>query len=172
MHEIWITPPNEVVVAVFCLMLVSDTRVFFALVILCVNLEALIYVLVLITCVAFGPPGRLNAQGTSVNGDTNVSVIVSKVPPGFSLRGTLGTPTSAAEKLLSTSLAPEGSGRVATLLEAEEDVDRRVYQFTYVVDRGERGVKLRAISVISASPSGDTLINLTVWWRRKRTGRA
>lgn len=110
--------------------------------------------------VAFGPPGRLNDRGVS-SGDTNVSVIVSPVMKGFSLRGTLGEPTAAAEQLLSTSLAPPNSGRTATLLDAIEDSSRGVYQFEYEVDRGERGPPLRAISVI-AEQHGDTLLTMTV----------
>lgn len=109
---------------------------------------------------AFGPPGRLNKNGVSEQGDTNVSVIVSGGLPGFSLRGTLGSPTAAASTLLRVSLAPEGSGRVATLLDAEEDAARNVYQFTYDVDRGEKGKPLRAVSVIAAR--ADTLITSTV----------
>ncbi len=110
---------------------------------------------------AFGPPGRLNKQGVS-SGDTNVSVIVSPVMTGFSLRGTLGDPNTAAQQLLQTSLAPPNSGRTATLLDAVEDVNRGgVYQFEYHVNRGERGPPLRAISVI-AEQHGDTLLTMTV----------
>jgi hypothetical protein len=87
--------------------------------------------------------------------------VVSTGLPGFSLRGTLGSPTNAAETLLRVSLAPEGSGRTATLVKAEEDVSRGVYQFEYNVDRGERGPPLRAISVV-AGRNSDTLITLTV----------
>ena len=94
-------------------------------------------------------------------GDTNVSVVNSKVNPGFSLRGNLGTPTNAAETFLHLSLAAEGSGRTATLISAEEDVDRQVYQFEYDVDRGERGPPLRAISLIAVR-NGDNLLTLTV----------
>jgi len=90
-----------------------------------------------------------------------VSVVVSKVKPGFSLRGNLGTPTNAAETFLSISLAPEGSGRTATLIGAEEDVDRQLYQFEYDVDRGERGPPLRAISLIAVRNT-DNLLTLTV----------
>lgn len=115
---------------------------------------------------AYGPPGRLNEKGVSESGDTNVSVIVSSGLTGFSLRGSLGTPTSAAEILLSKSIAPEGSGRVATLLSAvEEDKnDGRppIYKFEYVVDRGTRGPPLRNIAVIAASLGGDKLYTMTV----------
>lgn len=88
-------------------------------------------------------------------------MIVSKGLPGFSLRGTLGTPTNAAKTLLKVSLAPKGSGRIATLVNAEEDTERQVYQFEYDIDRGEGGPPLKAISVI-AERNGDTLMTLTV----------
>ena len=114
--------------------------------------------------VAFGPPGRLNPRtGVSEQGDTNVSVIVSGGLVNFSLKGTLGTPTNAAETFLRLSLAPEGSGRTATLISAEEDTEREVYQFKYDVDRGPSRPPLRAISAIAAGkPAGSTLLTLTV----------
>ena len=110
---------------------------------------------------AYGPPGRLNQRGVSEQGDTNVSVIVTRLPPGFSLKGSLGSPQSAAETLLRVSLAPEGSGRTATLVYAVEDTARDVYQFQYKIDRGERGLPLQAISVIAVGNS-DTLYTQTV----------
>jgi PsbP len=109
---------------------------------------------------AYGPAGRLNERGVSETGDTNVSVIVSSGLSGFTLQGTLGTPNSAAEKLLSLSIAPEGSGRTATLLGAVKEGSK--YKFEYLIDRGERGPPLRNIAVIAASPSGDKLYTLTV----------
>lgn len=114
--------------------------------------------------VAFGPPGRLNPRtGVSEQGDTNVSVILSGGLSGFSLKGTLGPPEEAAEKLIRLSLAPPGSGRTITLRSAVEDTDRQVYQLEYDVDRGERGPPLRAISVIAAgTPMGTKLITMTV----------
>ena len=114
--------------------------------------------------VAYGPPGYFNAQGISQS-DTNLSTIASKLRPGFSLRGSLGSPKDAAETLLRVSLAPEGSGRVATLLDAREeirgDASQEVYTFEYIVDRGNRGLRLRAISLIAVQGS-DTLITMTV----------
>jgi hypothetical protein len=113
---------------------------------------------------AFGPPGRLNDKGVSEQGDTNVSVLVSPaVRRGVTLVAALGSPTTAAETLLRVSLAPEGSGRTAKLIYANEDVARNVYQFAYTVDRGERGgPPLRAISVIGIRQSNSSLITLTV----------
>ena len=117
--------------------------------------------------VAFGPPNRFNERGVS-SSDTNVSSIVSKLPQsGLTLRGMLGSPTSAAETLLRVSLTPEGSGRVGTLLDACEEqrgdaaTGGSVYQFEYRVDRGDRGPPLKSIAVI-AIRGGDTLITMTV----------
>ena len=112
--------------------------------------------------VAYGPPGYFNEKGISQS-DTNISTIASKLRPGFSLRGSLGSPTEAAETLLKVSIAPEGSGRVATLLDASEQVrgTGSVYTFEYKIDRGDRGVPLRAISVY-ARQGGDTLVTMTV----------
>merc|ERR1712232_517269 len=100
-------------------------------------------------------------------GDTNVSVIVSGGLSGFSLKGTLGSPTEAAEKLIRLSLAPEGSGRTVDLRNAFEDVNRQIYQLDYDVDRSGGGRRslapLRAISIIAAGvPEGTKLITLTV----------
>lgn len=105
---------------------------------------------------AFGPPGKLNSKGLSQS-DTNVSVVASPLPPSFqSLESTLGTPEVAAETLLRVSLAPEGSGRKATLLSACEEARgiSTLYQFDYLVDRGDKGVPLRAISAIAVRKGG------------------
>jgi hypothetical protein len=111
--------------------------------------------------VAYGPPGRLNVKGVSESGDTNVSVIVTDGMDNFSLP-TLGGPIEAANKLLQLSIAPTGSGRTATLISAIEDTSRKVYQLEFNVDRGSRGVPIKNISVIAATPQGDKLITLTV----------
>ncbi|MGK3738567.1 MAG: hypothetical protein ACI8RD_000958 [Bacillariaceae sp.] len=111
---------------------------------------------------AYGPPGRLNQKGVTQQGDTNVSVIVSSGLSGFTLKGTLGTPKDAAESLLLKSIAPEGSGRTATLLRSIEDRNGENYKFEYIVDFGERRPPLRNIAVIAASPNGETLYTLTV----------
>mmetsp|Transcript_20746 Transcript_20746/g.47097 ORF Transcript_20746/g.47097 Transcript_20746/m.47097 type:complete len:161 (-) Transcript_20746:41-523(-) len=111
---------------------------------------------------AFGPPGRLDSRGVSQS-DENVSVVVSRFPFKFSLRA-LGTPEQAAEELLRSSLAPEGSNRTATLVSAEEEgrgFVSAVYQFEYDVDRGNRGAPLKAISVIAAAGT-DGLVTMTV----------
>ena len=90
-------------------------------------------------------------------------MIVSGGLSGFSLKGTLGSPTEAAEKLIRLSLAPPGSGRTINLRSAYEDVDRHVYQLDYDVERGNGRPPLRAISIIAAgAPIGTKLITMTV----------
>lgn len=110
---------------------------------------------------AFGPPGILNSKGVSTS-DTNVSIIASSTTPGFSLKS-LGAPDEAAMKLLDSSIAPPGSGKIATLISAVEEVRNGVplYQFEYRIEKGlERRVKLQSISVITER--GGSLITLTV----------
>ena len=124
---------------------------------------------------AFGPPGKFNSQGISQS-DTNVSVVASALPSNFeSLEKTLGSPENGAETMLRLFLAPEGSGRKGTLLSACAESSRGtsiIYQFEYLIDRGDKGLPLRAISAITVRKAGftnsslmnmkDTLITFTV----------
>lgn len=48
-----------------------------------------------------------------------MSVVVAPIAPGFQLES-LGTPREAGQKLIDAVIAPEGSGKVATLLNASE----------------------------------------------------
>lgn len=107
---------------------------------------------------AFGPPGKLDNQGLS-NGDTNVSVIINSGMKGFNLKESLGEPTDAAEKLISSRFR-----RPTTLLSAVEiqRTESNVYQFEYIVNRGEKVLPLRAISVIAVGLGGTSYITLTV----------
>ena len=86
--------------------------------------------------VAFGPVGTA--------GEENVSVIVTPATPGFtSMRQLVAADNSAAppaereaEYLLRTTIAPEGSGKVAELLGARERVDaagRSLFEMEYTV---------------------------------------
>lgn len=64
--------------------------------------------------VAYAAPSQgqgLGAGSGNVNVRENLSVIRSSVLPGFTLRTTLGEPREAAERLLSTAIAPVGSGK-------------------------------------------------------------
>ncbi|CAM9771798.1 unnamed protein product [Ectocarpus fasciculatus] len=105
--------------------------------------------------VAFGPQGG--------DGIENVSVVKSELMPGFSLRRTLGDPKEAAEKILSTVIAPPDSGREWELLEAFEDSREPgglVYQFEYRI-QGQRIRKpMRNVGVVAAR--GSTLFTVTV----------
>lgn len=120
--------------------------------------------------VAFGPPGT-NPDKDYMQAGPNVSVAVTKVRPGQTLRGSFGSPTNAAETLLKVTIAPEGSGKVATLISANEEVrgEGKIYTFEYEVDRGERGVSARAISNIAVQQGG-TVITMTVVAPRKEWG--
>ena len=61
--------------------------------------------------VAIGPPGS--------TGEINLSVIAAPIFPGFTIRGSFGSPEEGALRFLN-SIAPEGSGRTATLIRASE----------------------------------------------------
>ncbi|CAL5226947.1 g9831 [Coccomyxa viridis] len=63
---------------------------------------------------AFGPPGS--------TGEENVSVIVAPIGQSFRLQD-LGDASSAAQRFLSTTVAPEGSDKQARLLKASERLD-------------------------------------------------
>lgn len=56
---------------------------------------------------------RTNPGGDGIE---NVSVVKSELMPGFSLKKTLGEPKEAAEKLLSTVIAPPDSGKCTASL--------------------------------------------------------
>lgn len=67
------------------------------------------------------------------SGEENVSVVVAPIAPGFTL-GSLGPPEAAAVRFLST-IAPEGSGREATLLGtgAREAEGLLYYEMEYII---------------------------------------
>ncbi|CAM6105064.1 unnamed protein product [Calypogeia fissa] len=71
--------------------------------------------------VAFGPPGT--------DGALNVSVVVAPVYSGFRLQE-IGGPQEAGERILKQFIAPEGSKKVATLLNAQQrTVDDQLYYY-------------------------------------------
>jgi hypothetical protein len=82
---------------------------------------------------AFGP-----AQS---DGRENVSVLKSKVVPGFTLHGTLGEPAQAAERLVLGSIAGPSSGKEAVILNAAEDhrPGGPAYVFEYTVKKAADG---------------------------------
>lgn len=101
--------------------------------------------------VAFGPP-----QGTSRE---NLSVFKSELTPGFSLRGTLGPPEQAAQRLLDTAIAPPASGKAARLLGAYETPDS-AYQFEYELSL-PTNITLHNLAVV-AERRGRSLYTVTI----------
>ena len=75
--------------------------------------------------------------------------------PGFALRGTLGTPEEAASTLLTTVIAPPGSGSSATLVSSGEEIRGKmqpsdggvVYTIEYILTRVD-GRRVRNLSVV------------------------
>ncbi|KAG1660031.1 hypothetical protein FOA52_010016 [Chlamydomonas sp. UWO 241] len=77
---------------------------------------------------AFGPPGS--------TGEENISVISATIMPGFTLES-LGSPDDYAAAFLA-NIAPEGSGREATLLDARSRTDasdQLYYTLEYIITR-------------------------------------
>jgi len=103
---------------------------------------------------AFGPMG-----GT---GEENVSVIVAPIMPGFAI-AQLGSPRETAGKFLVTTVAPEGSGRTAELVDAGRFGDERGEEyvwFEYVVESQQYGWRRRNISCVASR--ADLLFSLNV----------
>jgi hypothetical protein len=111
---------------------------------------------------AFGPAERSRGDGME-----NVSVVRSRLEPGFSLRGTLGEPVEAARALLANVIAAPGSGRTAELLAAgqetrgarEEHNGGLVYTLEYLLTRAD-GRIVHNLAVVASLNS--ELLTLTV----------
>lgn len=73
--------------------------------------------------IAYGPPGS--------TGEENVSIIAAPIAAGFKLEE-LGSAEQAAERFLSTTVAPPGSGREATLLSATSRRDENGTLYYYL----------------------------------------
>jgi hypothetical protein len=87
--------------------------------------------------------------------------------PYDDMQGTLGAPWRAAETLLATAIAPPGSNKNATLIDARAETREPgglVYELEYIVRReeGPRRFALHSLSVIAARPAENTLFTLTV----------
>jgi hypothetical protein len=82
---------------------------------------------------AYGPANK----GMSFGETENLSVIKSNVQPGFTLKGTLGEPREAAERLLQNVIAAPGSGKSYVLLDASENKREGVpaYVFEYTIKK-------------------------------------
>ncbi|KAG0625780.1 hypothetical protein M758_2G080400, partial [Ceratodon purpureus] len=94
--------------------------------------------------VAFEPPGTL--------GELNVSVVVAPVADGFTLEKR-GDPTEAGMLFLKT-IAPEGSNKVAKLVEAASRQDDVLY---YSMEYRVRGPKFfrHNVDVLAVSDAGE-----------------
>jgi hypothetical protein len=92
---------------------------------------------------------------------------------GFSLGGTLGPPTTAAEKLLSSAIAPAGSGKTWELISASEETrgSSLVYAFEFrIIFEGSGRIFHNLCVVTNRENTLYTLTVLapeTVWERRK-----
>eukprot|EP00877_Chromochloris_zofingiensis_P014932 jgi/Chrzof1/9693/Cz04g12120.t1_PPD7[v5.2] len=78
-------------------------------------------------CAAFGPAGS--------SGEENISVIVAPIYEGFRL-DSLGQPTDAAQRFLTTTAAPPGSNKQAQLVTASSNTDETgqlYYLFEYTI---------------------------------------
>ncbi|CEM34869.1 unnamed protein product [Vitrella brassicaformis CCMP3155] len=109
--------------------------------------------------VAFGPPGG--------GGDAkeNVSVVKStlRLTDDRAFFSLLGPPKQAAETLLREAIAPEGSGKVAMLIDAlseQREPGGEVYLFEYIVRGVVQPFEYNNLSVIACR--GDKLFSLTV----------
>lgn len=91
---------------------------------------------------AYGPPGS--------NGEDNISVIVAPIREGFRLEN-MGTPAEAAERFLATTVAPQGSDKVAALLDARARRDGKdgelYYSIEFTVESTSKGWKRHNIAV-------------------------
>lgn len=89
----------------------------------------------LAVAVAVGPPGETGAE--------NLSVVVGRLEPGFTLRGTLGTPEEGARRLLDATIARQAVVASTTLLGAKErrsaQSNQPLFQFEYRVDYTDDG---------------------------------
>ena len=65
----------------------------------------------------------------------NLSLIKTKIGPEFSMEKNLGTPQEAATYLLDNVIAPQGSGKVYSLLNVYERVqhNQQYYVFEYTL---------------------------------------
>lgn len=98
----------------------------------------------------------------------NMSVVISPVPKGKTLTE-LGTPTEIGYKLGKNALAPEGSGRTAELVNAEEKEveDKKYYILEYAVKLAN-GQKRHNLASIATSRGKLFTFNASVSQRRWR----
>lgn len=86
----------------------------------------------------------------------NLSLIKTKIGPEFSMEKNLGTPQEAATYLLDNVIAPQGSGKVYSLLNAYERVqhNQQYYVFEYTLRITNTDFFQHTLSAVAAH-SGD-----------------
>lgn len=96
---------------------------------------------------AYGPPGG--------SGEENISVVVAPIREGFTLQK-MGAPQEAAQTFLQTTVAPEGSGKTATLLSAgaRRDAKGELYYFVEFKVQSERPAFYRHNLAVYAARNG------------------
>jgi len=117
-------------------------------------------------------PSSARQKSGSLGRLENVSVIKSQLLPGFTLQGTLGTPTEAAEKLLLSAAPPP---KEATLIIAQQETRKGqlYYVYEYLVKKPDTNFNQHIISIITSRDSN--LYTFTVqapnneWEKEKET---
>ena len=97
-------------------------------------------------------PSSARQKSGSLGRLENVSVIKSKLLPGFTLQGTLGTPTEAAEKILKSAAPPP---KEATLISAQQETRKGqlYYVYEYLVKKPDTNFNQHILSIITSRDS-------------------
>lgn len=103
----------------------------------------------------------------------NISVVVSPVPQGKTLPE-LGTPTEVGYKLGKNALAPEGSGRVAELVDAEQrEVKGKIYYILEYAIKLPNNLQRHNLASVAVSRGKLFTFNASIperrWSKVKRT---
>ena len=117
-----------------------------------------------------GPPRSQKARGPEValgpadgQRDENLSVVISTLEPGFTMRGVLGAPEEGARRLLEGTINRQAVVKDTTLFSASERPNTRrggepLYQFEYRVDyEDERQPPSFTVCVVAADVRANQL---------------
>jgi len=93
----------------------------------------------------------------------NLSMIKTKIEPEFSMKKNLGTPQEAATYLLDNVIAPQGSGKTYSLLNAyERQNGQQYYVFEYTLKIANTAFFQHTISMVTAQKGDLYTFTLTV----------
>ena len=94
----------------------------------------------------------------------NLSLIKTKIEPEFSMKKNLGTPQEAAAYLLDNVIAPQGSGKTYSLLNAYERVQhsQQYYVFEYTIQIVNTAFFQHTLSVVTAHNGDLYTFTLTI----------